>query len=180
MNSNYTIEYSSKLDPTQMASVWQILCNCDNEFVPPLSYRLDTAQLVQKTPIETDYIGPIAFFQDMLAHEYFFLLYHSSKNTLVGFLSIIENFDNAVLPEYSPSIYISTVCILEEHRRHGLSRELYRALFAQYGRSKQYTVRTWTQNISHRCLLDKLHFQIIKVFPNERGPGVDTIYYGCF
>jgi hypothetical protein len=40
------------------------------------------------------------------------------------------------------------------------------------------TTRTWSTNASHLDLLDELGFDLIKRVEDDRGDGIDTVYYG--
>ena len=178
MKTELEMLFVEVLNEVQKEFVWKMICLCDNEFVPALSSRSDTSKLITK-PIDNAENLPIDFFSDMLANEQFILVFDKSTDKFIGFMSINIDFDNIVLPEYSPSIYISVICVHPDFRNNGIAKQLYKYLFSKFGLGNAYTVRTWTQNYNHCDLLRKIGFKIVKTFKDERGKGIDTLYFAC-
>lgn len=176
MKISVEVEYHETLNEIQKLSVWRLLCICDSEFVPPLSARSGTIAVARhnkkdKKPVPTE------FFDEMLNTESFFLATNSISGEIVAFLSLVPNYNSEVVLMNTTSHYISTICVLPIFRRKGIANGLYKKLFAHYKNTTTYTVRTWTQNKTHRNLLSQLGFSIIKTFLDERGKGIDTLYY---
>lgn len=64
------------------------------------------------------------------------------------------------------------------YRRHGLAQGFYHRLMALYPRFRRLiSTRTWSGNSNHISLLQKLAFTGPVRIPDDRGPGIDTVYY---
>ena len=75
-----------------------------------------------------------------------------------------------------PNIYISTLLVTPCGRGQGLTRKMYEFLFNEYKNANVFT-RTWSTNEAHIKILLGFGFETIKVLENDRGNGIDTVYF---
>ena len=75
-----------------------------------------------------------------------------------------------------PNIYISTLLVSPEGRGKGLTSKMYEILFAEYENANIFT-RTWSTNEAHIKILSKFGFEAMLILKNDRGNGIDTIYF---
>lgn len=158
------------------SSIRDLLALSDDEFVPPLSSRNGTTQTEgldeQCTNGLDDYYRECLDQSLVVAHE---------GDQVYGFLSFRDGYEAEELGECVPSIYVSTLLIAPEHRREGYARALYKELLTNLPASVQepyVTTRTWSMNASHLSLLDELGFELLTRIEDDRGDGIDTVYYG--
>lgn len=148
----------------------------DEEFVPPLSGREGTTQTdglqEQRNNALDEYYEECINQSFILAHE---------EETVQGFLSFRQGYKNETLGSYSPSSYISTIIVDPTERRKGYARSMYDELLTNTSDTVlgQYvTTRTWSTNENHLDLLDDLGFRLLTRIEDDRGNGIDTVYYG--
>lgn len=156
--------------------VKDLLVMADEEFVPPLSGREGTTQQESLDEAINNAIGD--YHQQCMEQSFILSL---DGDSVVGFLSFRQGYDQDVLGEYTPSNYVSTIIVHPEHRRKGYAREMYHELLSDIPEEARYpyvTTRTWSTNHSHLNLLKDLGFKNIKTIPDDRGNGLDTVYYG--
>ena len=88
-----------------------------------------------------------------------------------------ENYSCAeISPKELPNIYISTLIVSPNARGKGVTKALYGKLFSEYENINIFT-RTWSTNIAHIKILEKYGFKVIQVIKDDRGNGIDTIYF---
>lgn len=99
------------------------------------------------------------------------------ENTLIAFVSYKENYTCAEISSGElPNIYILTLVVSPKARGKGVTKALYSRLFSEYEHVNIFT-RTWSTNIAHIKILEAYGFEVIKVLENDRGNGIDTIYF---
>ncbi len=153
--------------------ILEMLIQGDAEFVPPLSARSSTTQSNLKGIIKENG-GVLNYFEELKKQR---ILVATEGDKLVGFVSFKENFVNKKIgEEYLPNIYISTLLVSPEGRGKGLTRKMYEILFAEYENVNVFT-RTWSTNEAHIKILSKFGFETMLVLKNDRGNGIDTIYF---
>lgn len=167
------IIYTASLNEEQKKQVFEILCETDREFIPPLSYREDTKQknlYVQQSETKPPYIyfEKVTKQSNLLAME---------EGHVVGFMSFEEDYFLELEEKSYETLYMSTLIVRKESRRKGISSRLYEELLKRF-QDRNIITRTWSTNVSHIGLLEKLGFQMIECIRNDRGPGIDTVYYG--
>ncbi len=95
----------------------------------------------------------------------------------VAFVAYRENFTNEkITEEHLPNIYISTLIVRPEGRGMGLTQKMYQTLFSEYEKAWFFT-RTWSTNMAHIKILSKFNFETMCVIKNDRGEGIDTVYF---
>ena len=150
----------------------QILADNDTAFVPPLSQRTGTTQ----TDFQSAGGSICAYFDRMMEQN---VLAVFLEGQVVGFVSYIENLTSDVIGEDTlPNLYISTLVLQPETRGMGITKKVYAYLFNELYPERNVFTRTWSTNTAHIKILNSFGFEEIKRIPNDRGAGVDTVYYG--
>lgn len=151
----------------------EILITNDLNFVPPLSQRSSTTQANLLGNQENTDILP--YFNKMMGQN-ILAMFHEGK--LFGFVSYIDNYiSDAIGAETHPNIYLSTLALRPETRGMGATKKAYTYLFFErYPHCNVYT-RTWSTNGPHIHILDGFGFVELKRIPNDRGDGIDTVYF---
>ncbi len=153
--------------------ILDMLTRGDAEFVPPLSARSTTTQsdLSGRKNVNG---GVLSYFKEMKKQK---ILVAVENDKLVAFVSFKENFVNEKIgKDELPNIYISTLLVAPDGRGKGLTRKMYEVLFAEYENANVFT-RTWSTNLAHIKILSRFNFETICVLKNDRGNGVDTVYF---
>jgi len=153
--------------------ILNLLTISDDEFCPPLSARTSTVQADLSVNTKSN-DGINGYFEE-LKKQRFAVACEDGK--LVGFVSFKENYTNDIISDNElPNIYISTVLVAPEGRGKGLTRRMYEYLFKEYENSNVFT-RTWSTNEAHIKILSGFGFETMLVLKNDRGNGIDTIYF---
>ena len=165
-------EHLPQLSPAAAASVKKILHECQDEFVPPLSLRTATnsAQLVGG-PGAT--VGFEAYYASM-AKQAFVLAYDEATDELLAFLTYIPKAKVSYFE--GDCAYVSTVCTTARARGKGIAAALYRQLEDILG-AGDICLKTWSTNIAQIKILPRLGYQEFKRVSNERGEGIDSVYF---
>ena len=148
----------------------EILTQNDTAFVPPLSQRTGTTQTAfcgQANPS-----GVADYLNQMLTQQILAVLMEGKP---VGFVSYIENKTDDDFP--LPNLYISTLVLQPETRGMGITKKMYHHLFCELYPEYAIYTRTWSTNIAHIKILQDFGFVELKRIPNDRGMGIDTVYY---
>lgn len=164
--------YQKKLQKAYQDDVWELLCASDKEFIPPLSERNSTTQQTF-TGVKAENSGLLEYFQHMLEQEFILAI---ENDKVIGFISFIPDHNLNVEGKEYKCDYVSTLVVSGQHRGRGLAGKMYQALFENRA-GKNYATRTWSTNYAHLHLLKKMDFELIALIPNERGDGIDTVYY---
>ena len=147
---------------------------CDNDFVPPLSARSSTTQKSLVGGKSTDE-GLISYMTEMLSQV---VLGAFDNGNLLGFVSFKENYISDVISGSDlPNIYLSTLMLKSEARGKNLTQKMYDYLFNTLYTDRSIFTRTWSTNIAHLKILEKFNFKLIKTIKNDRGNGIDTVYF---
>lgn len=151
----------------------EILSINDKNFIPPLSQRSSTTQANLLGDDNKADILP--YFNKMLEQNVLAMFW---EEKLIGFVSYIENYLSDVIgSETHPNIYLSTLAMRPESRGMGATKKAYTYLFFdRYPHCNIYT-RTWSTNGPHIHILGGFGFCELKRIPNDRGEGIDTVYF---
>jgi len=178
MNITYKVEKSIQTDEIK-EQIWQILCECDKEFIPALSARESSTQgnLNNNTSLD---VKPQSYFENMITQN-FILAIDEETGSLVGFMTFRSNYHCEELKDYAPSNYITTICVKKDYRNHGITKGFYEVILENVEdaelASNFVTTRTWSTNDAHIHLLNKLGFINCTTLKNHRGEGIDTVYF---
>ena len=153
--------------------ILDMLIASDEEFVPPLSARTSTTQS-DLTGTKKDNGGILSYFEELKKQK---ILVATENDKLIGFVSFKENFENDKIENTElPNIYISTLIVSPDGRGKGLTYKMYESLFKEYENVNVFT-RTWSTNTAHIKILSRFNFKTFCVLENDRGKGIDTIYF---
>ena len=163
------------LDDRQKKEIWELLKAYDHEFIPPLSARNSA---YKKIPVGTDAVtdenGPIAYFNEIINYK-FVLACRNGKT--VGFMAYIPNHTVAVEGyESFVAEYASTAIVTPECRGNGAMKRFYQAIIDK-NPEKNVATRTWSGNDAHLRVLEKHGFELFARLVDDRGPGIDTVYF---
>jgi len=170
-----TVEYVA--DPRPYASeIRRLLAAAEDEFVPPLSARQGTTQTDGLDEQRNDALDE--YYEQCIDQS--FVLARDGEDVF-GFLSFRPDYAIDELGAYTPADYVSTIIVDPEHRREGYARKLYHELLTDVPedvREPYVTTRTWDSNDRHLDLLSDLGFELLTRIEDDRGEGIDTVYYG--
>ncbi len=146
----------------------------DKDFVPPLSTRSSTTQSDLKGGSSSE-DGLLSYYEEMNKQH---ILGVFDEQELIGFVSFRENYTSSEIGENTlPNIYLSTLVLNPSARGKNLTYRMYEYLFdTLYPNSSVYT-RTWSTNFAHIKILSKFDFEEFIRKPNDRGDGIDTVYF---
>lgn len=166
------IKKVANLTDREKAHIWELLQESEQSFVPPLSCRNSTKQnSFQSEKAEN---GLQSYYDSMMAQE-FILAYENDR--VVGFMTYIENYH---LPYENETVaacdYISTIIVKPAYQHQGICMQMYKELFS-VSDANRFATRTWSQNYAHIGLLMKLNFIETYRIADDRGKGIDTVYF---
>lgn len=150
---------------------WEITKSADNEFIPPLSARNST---IQKN-FQINYASfnePVAYFNIMKSQKNIIAL---QRKKAVAIMSFIPDYSISIPGAVLRGNYVSTVITEKFVRGQGLAEALYKKIIEL--KSPSVITRTWSTNTAHIHILKKLGFNNCYTIPNDRGNGIDTVYY---
>ena len=151
----------------------EILSINDKNFIPPLSQRSSTTQSNLRG--EENKADILPYFNKMMEQNILAMFY---EGKLFGFVSYIDNYvSDAVGADTHPNIYLSTLALRPESRGMGATKKAYAHLFLERYPERNVYTRTWSTNGPHIHILDGFGFCELKRIPNDRGEGIDTVYF---
>ena len=168
------IRYLPKLtDPQLISQLRDMLCWADEQFVPPLSARHSSTQ-ADLSPAEAQAGAVDDYLHAMLDQQFLVAL---DGNKLAGFMSFRLDHPCEYV-EGKMCTYVSTIIVDGQWRGQHLTEHMYDALFVlPQVRGTIVATRTWSENHAHLTILARQGFDLVKTLPDDRGPGVDTVYY---
>lgn len=161
-------------DDDYSLGIFKVLTANEDEFVPRLSAR---SSVTQKDFCSSEFSvkGLVDYFWDIMKQPAIVALYNGK---VVGFMSYRRNQHNTDIPvTMCENAYVTTVIIDKKMRGKGIARKFYKLLFDLSPERFVYT-RTWSTNIAHISLLESMGFDNIHTITDDRGKGIDTVYYG--
>lgn len=185
-------EYSEGLPTPAIAeAVREMLAFYDTAFLPPLSKRISSTQKdLKDTGTTPDHDqsaddGITDYFNALCAQKFILAM---DRDTVAGFLSFKEDYTCRELGgEQNPCTYVTTVLVSEKYRGLRLTYDLYNELFAYVIDRGEVThpiaTRTWKSDVpaqsndAHIHILEQLGFKLVKTLHNDRGDGIDTVYF---
>ena len=168
------IKLLSKItNATFQEDIWNLLVMCDHEFVPPLSSRGSTTQ-ADLDVTEMENAIPKEYFKNILSQNNLVAI---EDGHVVAFMSFKKNYvcEN-IASEYAPNLYVTTIIVHPEFRHQGIAGKFYRSLMRTFKKHYIFT-RTWSSNKGHLRILTQLGFHGHCYLADDRGPGIDTVYY---
>lgn len=166
------IEEHSKLE-----DIWEILCECDKEFIPALSSRESSFQSNLQVEDNQDVL-PHLYYKEIIK-QHFILAVDDGK--VIGFMTFKSNYSCPELKGFTPSNYITTICVKKEYRNQGITGLFYKMIQSNQipneVRMQYISTRTWSLNHAHIHILESIGFQESERLRDHRGVGIDTIYF---
>ncbi len=183
MLDNLEIKFAeSSLTESEWNDIWDILCDCDNEFVPPLSSRNSSTQsnlIIGGQDEQTDVKAePYVYFEGIKNQKF---ILAEIEGRVVGFLTFRINYSCDALQDFGVSNYITTLCVDKKHRKQGILSRMYDHMeneLPEGVRCSKVSTRTWSRNNAHIGMLMKRGYSVLKTLADDRGPGIDTLYFG--
>ncbi|MBO4414450.1 MAG: GNAT family N-acetyltransferase [Lachnospiraceae bacterium] len=184
--------------------VRKLLFDADREFYPPLSARNSTTQTLLKhsnqdkdndngeaaesdAPNSADKTDKSHIMnstgQAAIPEEYFRTMSRQNivmaieGETVAGFMSYKPAYELDIKGKKIICSYVSTIVVSPQYRGKGITSEMYKKLFEETGDAFVAT-RTWSKNSAHIHILKKMGFRLLMTLKDDRGPGIDTVYYG--
>lgn len=167
------ISYSfSDITDKNKKDIWILVVKADKEFIPNLSSRNDTTQT--ELNISKDVVSlPVSYYEKLISQKFIIATFNDA---VVGFMAYIPDYSLRIDEKQIICLYISTIIVDPDFRRRGITRTFYNILKENYPDTYIVT-RTWSSNYSHIQLLESIGFNMIKVIKDDRGTGIDTLYY---
>jgi ribosomal protein S18 acetylase RimI-like enzyme len=163
MNPIYSIREAKKADYLHFQRFIELV---DHEFYPPLSERgggiSERLEKCLDTP-EANYLIARLYEID-----------HSDPvNGIIGMIGCTKNWKD------EDSAYVNFLASHPDYRKYGVSKALTRELELLMGKQgfKRIYVCTWSTNPTAMDFYEKLGYNAYSIVLNQRGNGVDTIYY---
>ena len=96
------------------------------------------------------------------------------------FMTWKDHFNCENLEAYPDSCYLTTLCVWPDYRGQGISEVMYaeaeKDIAAKFPGSR-ITLRTWSTNGAQEHILDKLGYSLVRRLKDDRGEGIDTVYF---
>lgn len=168
--------------------IWALLCACDDDFYPRLSLREcpdqkklllnDSApSTLNSSTLNPQRPQPRKYFEQILSQEF---ILAEDEDGFAGFMTFRRETSCFALPDLPEALYMTTVCVDRAKRGRGVMSALYDCLENEarraFGVSVVFT-RTWSLNAAQMHTLAKRGYTTDAVLKNDRGPGVDTVYF---
>ena len=168
------LDSTSEQDASLVDQLRAMLRWADNQFVPPLSARHSSTQ-TDLSPAQAANDHMIEDYLKALLDQRFLLALEDGE--LAGFMSFRLDYPCEYVPD-DRCTYVSTIIVAEQWRGHQLTEQMYQELFRlPEVAGTQVTTRTWSKNQAHLTILRRQGFDLVKTLPDDRGPGIDTVYY---
>ncbi|MBE6911737.1 MAG: GNAT family N-acetyltransferase [Ruminococcaceae bacterium] len=160
----------------QKKEIWELLKAYDHEFVPPLSARNSAFKKIpgKDGNLVINEEGPVVYFNEIINYKFVLALLDEK---IVGFMTYIPNHTVAV-EGYEPFVaeYASTAIVTPECRGQGAMKRFYQEIIDR-NPGKNVATRTWSGNEAHLHVLAKHGFELFATLKDDRGSGIDTVYY---
>jgi len=154
--------------------IWELVKLADGEFVPPLSSRNSTTQgnLLQGGTVTG--AGPVSYFEGLKKQE---MIIYLEEGRVVGFMSYIPHHILEIqgIEEKKEVNYVSTVIVHPKCRGKRITEKMYQELI-KISDVPVATI-TWNSNRAHIHILEKMGFELVATLKDDRGEGIDTVYY---
>lgn len=143
---------------------------CDEDFVPPLSWRHQLGQDLRGLG-PRDAGGVEDYVDSLLELAHLVVLIQDGR--LVGYCAYYWPW----IWRGTEHVYVSTAVVAPSHRGRGLSTRMGRRVVVQALRRRvPLLAKTWSTNKASMGALSRWG-RVDKIVPDERGAGVDTVYW---
>ena len=169
--------YFEKIEnETYFEEIFELMCRFDKAFIPPLSSRKTTTDACLSGLSEGDE-KPVAYLETMKEQSFVLALVDGHVR---GFMSFRDYYENEALHlPAGRTLYASTCIVDESLRGQGIMSKFYDYMIHDIKDPRPVAVatRTWHTNAPHLRVLEKHGFELVKRLPNDRGEGIDTVYF---
>jgi len=175
MNTIQEISYHERLEEEHAELIWDILCECNWDFVPPLSSRKGTHDVEFDSSNSAQ--EPTAYFEVMKEQP---LLIAREAGVICAFLSYRHSETYEFIKDWCPCNFVTTICVKHDYTGRGNGAALYDWILNDLPddqKCSSVVARTWSTNRKKERLLRRAGFEEIGVSKNHRGAGIDTIYF---
>ena len=165
----YNIIIKRKPSKSEKQGIYDILNMCDNDFVPPLSFRgsFKDNYFYTSNKRKTVY----NYYQSLInSNAIYVIACDKLDNKIIG-LSVLQDDEN--------NLYLSTICVQLKYRNQGVCKKLLSAII-DYAYSNKYTnihTRTWSTNIIQKIILENMGFEFVNTEKEFRRKGIYSVYY---
>lgn len=181
-HGSFTLHFYSQIPEHLRAPIIELLTEADEEFVPPLSSRTSTTQVFGDGERSAAQVGEGVepYFEGLTGQS--LIACTDDGGTLAGLMSFRPGFEHESFLA-NPSAYISTIIVRKSQRRQGLTMAMYGTILDPDFVTKaapqagSVSTRTWSSNTDHLGILERLGFELVEEIPNDRGPGIATLYF---
>lgn len=159
----------------ERSAIQRLLADADESFVPPLTGTERTA--VSRSADEGGATDIEGYVDRCVSRP---MIGAFDDGDLVGFGSFEEIESADALEGYTPTNHVEILIVDERYRDRGIGTRLYRSLLDDLPPSvarPHVSTKTWSTNRAHVAILERLGFACVERIPDDRGPGVDTVYY---
>lgn len=163
-------------DENEREQIRTLLHLCDRDFIPPLSNRNSTSQTDWSTTEgKTD--GIAEYLENICAQH---VVLWKENGVVQSFMTWKDHFNCEHLKDWPDSCYLTTLCVHPAFRGQGISEVMYTEAekdIEQKFPGTSVTLRTWSTNRAQEHILEKRGYSLVKRLPDDRGEGVDTVYF---
>lgn len=155
--------------------VRRLLDEADDEFIPNLTSEDRTG--VSRSNDEEWFTSIDEYVEAALRRE---LIVALDGDKVVGMISFEQIADMPTLEASTPTNYVTELIVAKDHRGQGIATSMYKLLINDLPEELQrrsISTKTWSTNDKHISILDTLGFECAKRIPDDRGDGIDTVYY---
>ena len=178
---NFKVVFAEKMNRKQGNAVWEILKKTNNDFVPPLTERVDSVhdytpeeqEKPEKKEKDEKEPEPVKVYEDIKDNTFIFIV---KEGNIEGFFSFRKDYPLEINQETVICDYIIAVIIDPNCRNRGYAKKVYNILLNER-KEKKIATRTWSTNFAHMHILGKFGFELVQRILNNRGPNIDTVYY---
>lgn len=156
------------------SGVRELLEAVDEEFVPPLTDESRSG--ISRTEGEGGRTDVDGYVRRCLDRP----LVGVVDDDLLGFLSFARLRGGSAIEAYTPTNHVEILAVDPERRGEGIATRMYRYLLddlPESHRAPYVSTKTWAENDAHIRILERLGFDLVHRVPDDRGPGIDTVYY---
>ena len=171
------ITLTEELKSIYKKDIFELMKLCDNDFVPPMSQRFSPFQSELTPSVQSTEDGLLRYFNAMMNET---VVCAIEDGKLLGFVTYVENmkYSTVITEDDKPNIYICTLIVNPKARGKGLTYRMYDWLFNEKYVDRHLFTRTWSTNMAHISILKKYGFELIHRIKDDRGKGIDTVYFG--
>lgn len=169
-------EQLAEAPATVRDQVYGLIVEADTAFHPPLSARTPEQGLSVGEGAIVD-PEPTAYWASIQGHA--LITAEDEAGRVLGMMSVARDKPLEAL-NLTATAYLSTLIVAGAARGQGLARALYERLFdlaRTWASAPLVATRTWSTNAAHLPLIAKLGFEESLRLPDDRGAGIDTVYF---